>query len=65
MAIFSLLFNLKEFYKRITPRFNYLDKDIVDLFVAGFKKVINNHEALLESDTKEQQGGRWYGNDNH
>ncbi len=47
------------------PRFNYLDKEIVDLFVAGFKKVIENHEALLEGDNKEAQGGRWYGNDNH
>ena len=29
------------------------------------KKVIENHEDLLENDAKEAQGGRWYGNDNH
>ncbi len=46
------------------PRFNYLDKEIVGLFAAGYRKVIENHMQLLENDRKEAQGGRWYGSEN-
>ena len=46
------------------PRFNYLDKDVIDRYAAGYRKVIENHRQLLESDAKEAQGGRWYGSEN-
>lgn len=46
------------------PRFNYLDKEIIDRYVAGYRKVIENHLDLLENDRKEAQGGRWYGSEN-
>ena len=32
------------------PRFNYLDKEIIDLYAAGYRKVIENHMDLLEND---------------
>ena len=46
------------------PRFNYLDKEIIDLYVAGYRKVIENHMDLLEGDENKVQGGRWYGSEN-
>lgn len=46
------------------PRFNYLDREVIDLYVAGYRKVIENHMQLLEDDKKEAQGGRWYGAEN-
>lgn len=46
------------------PRFNFMHKEIIDLYAKGYRKVIENHEQLLESDSKEAQGGRWYGSDN-
>ena len=46
------------------PRFNYLDKEIIGLYAAGYRKVIENHMQLLENDRKEAQGGRWYGSEN-
>ena len=46
------------------PRFNYMDKEIIDLFAKGYRKVIENHMQLLEHDTKDAQGGRWYGSEN-
>ena len=47
------------------PRFNYLDKEVIDLYAAGYRKVIENHMDLLENDAKEAQGGHWYGSENH
>ena len=47
------------------PRFNYLDKKVIDLYAAGYRKVIENHTDLLENDAKEAQGGHWYGAENH
>ena len=46
------------------PRFNYLDREIISRFAAGYRKVIENHMQLLENDRKEAQGGRWYGSEN-
>ncbi len=46
------------------PRFNYLDKEVIDLYAKGYRKVIENHILLLENDRKEAQGGRWYGTEN-
>ena len=47
------------------PRFNYLDKEVIDLYAMGYRKVIENHMDLLENDAKEAQGGHWYGAENH
>ena len=46
------------------PRFNYLDREVIDRFAAGYRKVILHHTDLLENDRKEAQGGRWYGSEN-
>ena len=46
------------------PRFNYLEKEVIDLYAEGFRKVIKNYTQLLENDRKEAQGGRWYGSEN-
>ncbi len=46
------------------PRFNYLDRDVIDLYAAGYRKVIEHHDQLLENDEKEAQGGHWYGSEN-
>ena len=46
------------------PRFNYLDKEVIDLYVKVYRKVIENHMQLIEHDEKAEQGGRWYGSDN-
>ena len=41
---------------------SYIDK--VDDFSKAFRKVIENHEQLLESDTEKKQDGRWFGTTN-
>ena len=46
------------------PRFNFLDEEIVARFAAGYRKVAENHEQLLEGDENKAQGGRWYGSEN-
>ena len=46
------------------PRFNYLDREVIDRFAAGYRKVVENHTQLLENDAGEAQGGRWYGAEN-
>ena len=46
------------------PWFKHLDKEWIDRYVAAFKKVIENHEQLLEDDSAESAGGRWYGKKN-
>ncbi|MBE6657945.1 MAG: aminotransferase class I/II-fold pyridoxal phosphate-dependent enzyme [Ruminococcaceae bacterium] len=46
------------------PWFKHFDRDIIDSYVRIFKKVIENHEQLLEKDEKQAQGGRWYGTEN-
>ncbi len=46
------------------PWFKHFDKVWIDRFAAAFKKVIDNHEQLLEHDAGEGQGGRWYGTEN-
>ena len=46
------------------PRFNYLDRSVIDLYAAGYRKVIEKHRDLLTDDAHEAQGGRWYGSEN-
>ncbi|MBQ7045128.1 MAG: aminotransferase class I/II-fold pyridoxal phosphate-dependent enzyme [Clostridia bacterium] len=43
------------------PWFKHFDKATIEAYAEGYKKVIRNHEALLEGDTKAAQGGRWIG----
>ena len=43
------------------PWFKHFDKEWIEKFAAGFRKVIENHEQLLEGDKKDQQDGRWIG----
>ncbi len=47
------------------PRFNFLNREIVGRFAEGYRKVIENHQQLLENDQRAAQGGRWYGSENH
>ena len=46
------------------PWFKHPDKPWIDKYAAAFRKVIENHEQLLETDTDVQRGGRWYGKEN-
>jgi len=46
------------------PWFRHFDKEWIDKYAAAFRKVVENHEQLLEKDDKLAQGGRWYGTEN-
>ena len=46
------------------PWFIHYDKEWIEKYASIFRKVILNHEQLLESDTDKSQGGRWYGTTN-
>jgi len=46
------------------PWFKHFDKEWIEAYAAAFRKVIENHEQLLESDTDKAQSGRWYGSTN-
>ena len=45
----------------LMPWFKHFDKEWIEKYAAAFRKVIENHEQLLESDEHKAQGGRWYG----
>lgn len=47
------------------PVFRHFDKEWIDRYVAAVRKVIDNHEQLLENDVAGAQGGRWHGHENH
>ncbi len=54
-----------DYYCFLAPRFNYLDREVIDLYAAGYRKVVENHMQLLPGDYEdEKQGGRWYGKTN-
>lgn len=46
------------------PWFKHFDKGWIELYAKAFRKVIENHEQLLESDTEKKQDGRWFGTTN-
>lgn len=46
------------------PWFKHFDKEWIETYAAAFRKVIENHEQLLEGDLDKTQGGRWYGTEN-
>ena len=41
--------------------FGETDKKWIEAYAAAFRKVVENHEQLLEGDANRIQGGRWYG----
>lgn len=43
------------------PHFKHLDKEWIEKYAAGFKKVVENHEQLLEGDEHTTQDVRWIG----
>ena len=51
----------EEMYCISAPWFKHYDKEWIDLYVSAFKKVVENYEQLLDGDTKQAQGGIWYG----
>lgn len=46
------------------PRFVYFDKEWIDAFAGIIRKVVMNHEQLLETDENKAAAGRWYGTTN-
>ena len=46
------------------PWFKHFDKEWIERYAYAFRKVIENHAALLEADQRTDQGGRWHGTDN-
>ena len=46
------------------PWFKHFDKEWIEKYAAIFRKVVENHEQLLDTDSKDGQGGRWYGVEN-
>ena len=42
------------------PWFKHFNKEWIDRYVAAIRKVIDNHEQLLEADS-DRIGGRWHG----
>ncbi len=47
------------------PWFKQFDKEWIEKFARGYRKVIENYTQLLESDEKTSQGGRWFGTENN
>ncbi len=43
------------------PWFKHYDKEWIERYAAGFRKVIENHEQLLEGDSHEGIDGMWMG----
>ena len=46
------------------PWFKHFDKEWIEKYAGALRKVIENHEQLLEGDENRKQGGRWYGMEN-
>ena len=46
------------------PWFKHFDKEWIEKYAAGYRKVVENHEQLLEGDTKEKAADRWIGTGN-
>ena len=46
------------------PWFKHFDKEWIERFALAFRKVIENHEQLLEGDDDKTEGGRWFGTSN-
>ncbi len=46
------------------PWFKHFEPEIIEKYVAAFRKVSENYELLLKEDTDGAAGGRWYGTTN-
>ena len=46
------------------PLFKHFVPEEIDKCVNAIKKVVENHQQLLELDKKDNQGGRWFGTEN-
>ncbi len=46
------------------PRFVKFMPEVIDMYVDAIHNIIENHEQLLESNDKTDNGGRWYGSEN-
>ena len=46
------------------PWFKHYEPEVIETYVRIFRKVIENHEQLLENTGDGEQGGRWYGTTN-
>ena len=55
----------EERYCFSAPWFKHFNKEWIDRYADMFRKVIENHEQLLDADKNAAQGGRWYGTDNN
>lgn len=54
----------EEIYCVSVPWFKHFNKKWIERYAEAYKKVIKNHEQLLEKDKNKSQGGRWYGAEN-
>lgn len=46
------------------PWFKHFDKEWIERYAAGFRKVVENHEQLLQDDKNENAPDRWIGTGN-
>ena len=46
------------------PWFKHYETEWIETYAAAVRKVIENHEQLLEADFDKKQGGRWHGTTN-
>lgn len=46
------------------PWFKHYEPEVIEKYASVFRKVIENHEQLLEGDIDRLQGGRWFGMEN-
>lgn len=46
------------------PWFKKYNEEWIDLYAAAFRKVVENHDQLIEGFEEQKQGGRWYGTAN-
>ena len=61
----STIMSVKAYISHLERMENMEAEEVIDLYAAGYRKVIENHMDLLENDAKEAQGGHWYGSENH
>ena len=54
----------EEIYCFMAPWFKHFDKEWIEKYASIFRKVVENHEQLLEDDADKSQGGRWHGMEN-
>lgn len=53
----------EEKYCFLIPWFKHYDREWIEAYAAGYRKVAENYRQLLEGDEHSAQGGRWFGKD--